>query len=81
MTPIVTVTFSPCIDKSTFVTAMVPEKKLMCAAPRLEPGGGGINVARAINKLEAPQRPFFLPVDIQVNFSINYLLPKKCLRL
>lgn len=48
---IVTVTFSPCIDKSTSVTALVPEKKLRCSTPKLEPGGGGINVARAIKKL------------------------------
>lgn len=49
--PIVTITFSPCIDKSTAVSSLVPEKKLICATPKLEPGGGGINVARAIRKL------------------------------
>lgn len=51
MPAIVTVTFSPCIDKSTTVTRLVPDVKLKCAAPVLEPGGGGINVARAIKKL------------------------------
>ena len=51
MPRIVTITFSPCIDKSTSVSALVPEKKLSCAYPKLEPGGGGINVARAIKKL------------------------------
>jgi 6-phosphofructokinase 2 len=51
MPAIVTITFSPCIDKSTSVDAMIPEKKLRCALPKLDPGGGGINVARAINKL------------------------------
>lgn len=50
---IVTITFSPCIDKSTSVSRLVPEKKLKCSYPRLEPGGGGINVARAIKKLGA----------------------------
>src|SRR6476661_1745846 len=48
---ITTVTFNPCIDKSTIVPQLVPEKKLRCEAPRFEPGGGGINVARAIKKL------------------------------
>lgn len=48
---IVTVTFSPCIDKSTSVPVLIPEKKLYCASQKLEPGGGGINVARAIKKL------------------------------
>ena len=51
MAKIVTITFSPCIDKSTSVSSFVPEKKLTCAIPKLEPGGGGINVARAIKKL------------------------------
>jgi 6-phosphofructokinase 2 len=51
MSKIVAITFSPCIDKSTSVPAFIPEKKLSCTAPRLEPGGGGINVARAIKKL------------------------------
>lgn len=48
---IVTITFNPCIDKSTSVPALVAEKKLKCSAPVFEPGGGGINVARAIKKL------------------------------
>jgi len=51
MPRIVTITFSPCIDKSTSVSALLSEKKLACASPKLEPGGGGINVARAIKKL------------------------------
>jgi 6-phosphofructokinase 2 len=51
MKRVATITFSPCIDKSASVAAMIPEKKLKCALPKLEPGGGGINVARAIHKL------------------------------
>jgi 6-phosphofructokinase 2 len=51
MSKIVTITFSPCIDKSTSVATLIPEKKMKCATPKLEPGGGGINVARAIKKL------------------------------
>jgi 6-phosphofructokinase 2 len=51
MSAIVTITFSPCIDKSTSIHTLIPEKKLRCAEPKLEPGGGGINVARAIKKL------------------------------
>ena len=51
MSQIVTVTFNPCIDKSATVPQLIPEKKLSCSEPRFEPGGGGINVARAIKKL------------------------------
>jgi 6-phosphofructokinase 2 len=51
MSKIATITFSPCIDKSTSVAALVPENKLQCTLPKLEPGGGGINVSRALKKL------------------------------
>ncbi len=51
MTDIITVTFNPCIDKSTSVSVLKPESKLSCTPPVFEPGGGGINVARAIKKL------------------------------
>lgn len=51
MPEIVTLTFNPCIDKSTSIDSLVPEKKLRCTAPRFEPGGGGINVSRAIKNL------------------------------
>ena len=51
MSTVVTVTFSPCIDKSASVPVLAPEKKLLCSHPKLEPGGGGINVARALKRL------------------------------
>lgn len=51
MPSIITITFNPAIDKSTSVAALIPEKKLKCTEPVYEPGGGGINVARAIKKL------------------------------
>lgn len=51
MANIITVTFNPAIDKSTTVPVLIPEKKLKCTEPVYEPGGGGINVARAIKKL------------------------------
>lgn len=51
MAHIVTITFNPAIDKSTSVEELVPEKKLNCTPPVYEPGGGGVNVARAIKKL------------------------------
>jgi 6-phosphofructokinase 2 len=51
MASVVTITFNPCIDKSTSIDALLPEKKLRCRAPGFEPGGGGLNVARAIKRL------------------------------
>ncbi len=50
MATIVTLTLSPCIDKSTSVAKFVAEKKLKCSPPKYEPGGGGINVSRSLNK-------------------------------
>lgn len=51
MSQIVTLTLNPVIDKSTTVQALAPEKKLRCSEPKFEPGGGGINIARAIRQL------------------------------
>lgn len=51
MPPIVTLTLNPAIDESTSVDYVVSESKLRCEAPRYEPGGGGINVARAVRCL------------------------------
>jgi 6-phosphofructokinase 2 len=48
---VITLTFSPCIDKTTSVADLIPEKKLRCSEPVLDAGGGGINVARALKKL------------------------------
>ena len=51
MSSIVTVTFNPALDKSLLIAKLVPDKKLKCSIPVCEPGGGGINVSRAIKKL------------------------------
>ncbi|WP_205503596.1 1-phosphofructokinase family hexose kinase [Rufibacter psychrotolerans] len=57
---IITITVNPAIDKSTRVEAVAPEKKLRCAKPVFEPGGGGINVSRAIKKLGGESCAWFL---------------------
>ena len=51
MKTIATLTLNPTIDKSSSVDHVVAERKLYCKTPRFEPGGGGVNVARAIRKL------------------------------
>ncbi len=60
MEKIVTLTLNPAIDKSTTVNAIVPDKKLRCATPKFEPGGGGVNVSRAIKKLEGTSTAMYL---------------------
>ncbi len=42
---------NPAIDVNTSVENFVAERKLRCSSPSREPGGGGINVSRAIKKL------------------------------
>lgn len=51
MEPIVTLTVNPAIDKNTSVGQVLAEEKLYCARPTREPGGGGLNVSRAIRRL------------------------------
>jgi 6-phosphofructokinase 2 len=51
MKSIVTLTLNPTIDINAAVDHVVPERKLRCHDVTREPGGGGINVARAIRKL------------------------------
>ena len=42
---------NPAIDVSACVPYVIPGEKLRCGPPKYEPGGGGINVARAIRRL------------------------------
>lgn len=46
--PILTVTLNPALDLSTSTEEVRPDLKLRCDKPVVDPGGGGINVSRAI---------------------------------
>jgi len=48
---VLTLTVNPALDLSTEVEKIEPMHKLRCTAPRRDPGGGGINVARVIRRL------------------------------
>lgn len=48
---IATLTMNPTIDTSTVAEEVNPDIKIRCESPRHEPGGGGINVSRAIEIL------------------------------
>lgn len=71
--PIITVTFNPAVDKSTTVPALIPEKKLRCSRPSFEPGGGGINVARALKKLGRDATAIFLEGGYTGQFLFDLL--------
>lgn len=51
MTEIVTVTLNPAVDVATSVEQIIDTRKLRCSAAQRDPGGGGINVARVVQRL------------------------------
>ncbi|RJP16052.1 MAG: 1-phosphofructokinase family hexose kinase [Candidatus Abyssobacteria bacterium SURF_5] len=59
MAGIVTLTMNPTIDTSTSTSYVIAEQKLRCRQPRDDPGGGGINVSRAIKKLGGESKAFY----------------------
>lgn len=59
MKTILTVTLNPTVDKSSTVNGIKPEKKLRCEKPKYEPGGGGINVSRGLERLGVKSTAFF----------------------
>ncbi|MBV9989105.1 MAG: 1-phosphofructokinase family hexose kinase [Chitinophagaceae bacterium] len=60
MKKIITLTLNPALDKSIAVPQLVPEKKLKASGAKTEPGGGGINVSRALHKLGVDSRAVYL---------------------
>jgi 6-phosphofructokinase 2 len=48
---IVTITINPAIDIFVNVGHVEPTRKMRCSAPKRDPGGGGINVARVAHRL------------------------------
>lgn len=49
--PIVTLTVNPALDISTTTETVAPEHKMRCGPSRVDPGGGGVNVSRVIERL------------------------------
>jgi 6-phosphofructokinase 2 len=53
MTDILTLTMNPALDVSTATETVMDTHKLRCTAGDIHPGGGGINVARVVQRLGA----------------------------
>ncbi|MBN1604540.1 MAG: 1-phosphofructokinase family hexose kinase [Chitinispirillaceae bacterium] len=51
MSRIVTFTINPAIDVSMEIPQLIPDRKLRSSQTHKEPGGGGVNVARALARL------------------------------
>lgn len=56
MQDILTITLNPAVDLSTAADAVEPGPKLRCDRPETDPGGGGINVSRAVRILGGQTR-------------------------
>jgi 6-phosphofructokinase 2 len=59
MDKIVTLTMNPALDKSVSIGHVMADRKLRCGPPRYAPGGGGVNVSRAIRRLGGESLAFY----------------------
>ena len=56
--PVLTITLNPALDVATGTDLVRPDVKLRCDAPVVDPGGGGINVSRAIAVMDGQSTAF-----------------------
>lgn len=76
MKTIVSLAMNPSIDKSASVDQVIVERKLYCKMPAYEPGGGGVNVSRAIKKLGGESKLLY-PSGGILGQLLNELLEKE----
>ena len=74
---IFTLTLNPCIDMGVSVDKVEPEHKLRCGQPRREPGGGGLNVTRAIAELGGKSTAVF-PAGGKTGDLLKFLVGHYC---
>ena len=58
MQKILTISLNPALDYAVEVDEVLPDLKLRCVNPTLEPGGGGVNVSRAVALLGGESTAF-----------------------
>ncbi len=56
--PIATLTLNPAVDVTHEIRRLVPDRKVHALATRYDPGGNGINVGRALKRLNVPARTY-----------------------
>ena len=76
MAAIVTLTMNPALDIATSTDRVEPTHKLRCSVPRYDPGGGGINVARAVHALGGEAVAIF-PVGGPAGEMIRHMLQQE----
>ena len=76
MSDIVTLTINPAIDIFVNVGRVEPTRKLRCSAPKRDPGGGGINVARVAQRLGADVTAIY-PIGGQIGKLLQRLVERE----
>ena len=77
MKKIITITVNPTLDKSILVPSLIENQKLRCTDIKYEPGGGGINISRAIKKLGGSSMALFLVGGHLGSYFIDLFEKKK----
>lgn len=75
--PVLTLTLNPTIDMTASAEKVVPEAKLRCGNENYDPGGGGINVARAIHKLGGKATAMFTAGGSDGKLLVDFLEHEK----
>ncbi|MFC4347770.1 1-phosphofructokinase family hexose kinase [Kordiimonas lipolytica] len=73
MKKILTITMNPALDVSADTDRVEPVRKLRCGPARREAGGGGVNVARVLKRLDAPVAALF-PAGGYIGGLLDHLL-------
>jgi len=75
---IVTLTINPAIDIFVNVDHVESTRKLRCSAPKRDPGGGGINVARVAHRLGADVLAIY-PIGGQIGKLLHRLVEREAI--
>jgi len=73
---IVTLTINPAIDIFVNVDHVEPTRKMRCSAPKRDPGGGGINVARVAHRLGSDVAAIF-PIGGSIGKLLHQLMQRE----
>ena len=76
MPDIVTLTINPAIDIFVNVMRVEATRKLRCSAPKRDPGGGGINVARVAHRLGSAVLPIY-PIGGHIGKLLHRLIERE----
>ena len=69
---IVTLTMCAVLEKSTTAKFIAPGKKILCRQPAFKPGGGGINVSRAMKRLGVDSTACFMADESNAQLMMDF---------